>query len=238
MPQKRDFISIMDWSSEELINNLELALELKKKTREGQCPKELEGLSYGMIFHKDSLRTRVSCEVAIFQLGGHVLTMSEKDFQMGKRESVKDVAKVLSRYLDGILIRTFSHQVVLELAEHAEVPVCNLLTDFNHPCQLMADALTILEKFGRLENIKVCYLGDCNNVTNSWLNLASRIPLDLRIATSKETLPPEHLVKQVQNAGLSKLSIYHEAAEAVQDAQVLYTDVWASMGEKEKIKET
>jgi len=237
MPQKRDFISIMDWSSEELINNLELALELKKKTREGQCPKELEGRSYGMIFHKDSLRTRVSCEVAIFQLGGHVLTMSEKDFQMGKRESVKDVAKVLSRYLDGILIRTFSHQVVQELAEHAEVPVCNLLTDFNHPCQLMADALTILEKFGRLENIKVCYLGDCNNVTNSWLNLASRIPLDLRIATSKETLPPEHLVKQVQDAGLSKLSIYHEAAEAVQDAQVLYSDVWASMGEKEKIKE-
>ena len=196
MPQKRDFISIMDWSSEELIKNLELALELKKKTREGQCPKELEGRSYGMIFHKDSLRTRVSCEVAIFQLGGHVLTMSEKDFQMGKRESVKDVAKVLSRYLDGILIRTFSHQVVLELAEHAEVPVCNLLTDFNHPCQLMADALTILEKFGRLENIKVCYLGDCNNVTNSWLNLASRIPLDIRIATSKETLPAEHLLKQ------------------------------------------
>ena len=156
---------------------------------------------------------------------------------MGKRESVKDVAKVLSRYLDGILIRTFSHQVVLELAEHAEVPVCNLLTDFNHPCQLMADTLTILEKFGRLENIKVCYLGDCNNVTNSWLNLASRIPLDLRIATSKVTLPPEHLVKQVQDAGLSKLSIYHEAAEAVQDAQVLYTDVWASMGEKEKTKE-
>ena len=100
MPQKRDFISIMDWSSEELINNLELALELKKITREGLCPKELEGRSYGMIFHKDSLRTRVSCEVAIFQLGGHVLTMSEKDFQMGKRESVKDVAKVLSRYLD------------------------------------------------------------------------------------------------------------------------------------------
>ena len=237
MPQKRDFISLLDWSSEELLNNLEFASELKQKTLEGRCPKELQGRSYGMIFHKDSLRTRVSCEVAIFQLGGHVLTMSEKDFQMGKRESVKDVAKVLSRYLDGILIRTFSHEVVLELSEHADVPVCNLLTDFNHPCQLMADALTIREKFGRLENTSVCYLGDCNNVTNSWLNLATRVPLDLRIATSPETMPPAHLVDQVRDAGLSQLNIYHEAAEAVRDAEVLYTDVWASMGEKEKLKE-
>ena len=164
-------------------------------------------------------------------------TMSEKDFQMGKRESVKDVAKVLSRYLDGILIRTFSHEVVLELAEYADVPVCNLLTDFNHPCQLMADALTILEKFGRLENIRICYLGDCNNVTNSWLNLATRVPLDLRIATSPQTMPPPTLVKQVHDAGLSKLNIFHEAEEAVQGAEVLYTDVWASMGEKDKLEE-
>ena len=140
-------------------------------------------------------------------------------------------------YVDMVMIRANDHGDVEDFADAAGVPVINGLTDRSHPCQLMADALTILEKFGRLENIKVCYLGDCNNVTNSWLNLASRIPLDLRIATSKETLPPEHLVKQVQDAGLSKLSIYHEAAEAVQDAQVLYTDVWASMGEKEKIKE-
>ena len=237
MTGKRDFISVFDWSREEIMNNIELAIELKQKTREDKCPRELEGRSYGLIFHKDSLRTRVSCEVAIYQLGGHSLSMSEKDFQMGKRESVKDVAKVLSRYLDGILIRTFTHETVEELARHAGVPVCNLLTDFNHPCQIMADALTIQEKFGRLENTRVCYLGDCNNVTNSWLNLASRIPLDLRIATSPDMSPPAKLLEQVRQTGLSEVRIFHDPAEAVRDAQILYTDVWASMGEKNKMKE-
>ncbi len=237
MPAKRDFISIADWSSEEILANLDLAEELKRQTLKNECPHLLEGRSYGLIFHKDSLRTRVSCEVAGAQLGASTVVMWEKDFQMGKRESVQDVAKVLSRYLDGILIRTFSHEVVLELAEYAEVPVVNLLTDFNHPCQIMADALTIREHLGSLEGISVCYLGDGNNITNSWLNLAMRIPLDLRIATSKETLPDAGLIEKVRHAGKSQVRITHDPREAVQDAEVLYTDVWASMGEKNKMEE-
>ena len=234
---KRDFISILDWTSEEIRSNLDFAVELKHKTEEGQCPQLLKGKTFGLFFHKPSLRTRLSFEVGITQLGGTAIVLTEQDFKIGERETVSDVARVMSRYVDCILIRTFSHQMVLDFSKHATVPVVNMLTDFNHPCQLMSDMLTIKEKMGRIDDVRIAYLGDSNNMTNSWLNIAARIPLDLRIGTSPETLPDMVLVSKIQEIGISSIKVTHSATEAVDGAEVLYTDVWASMGEKDKIAE-
>jgi len=234
---KRDFISILDWTSEEILNNIDYAVELKQQTKEGQCPQLLQRKTYGLFFHKPSLRTRLSFEVGISQLGGSSMVLSEQDFKIGERETVSDVARVMSRFVDGILIRTFSHQLVLDLAEHATVPVVNMLTDFNHPCQVMSDMLTIKEKLGRIKNVRIAYVGDSNNMTISWLNLAARIPLDLRIATATETMPDMKLVNEIQELGISTIKVTNTAEEAVDGAEVLYTDVWASMGEKDKIVE-
>ena len=234
---KRDFISILDWTSEEILNNIDYAVELKQQTKEGQCPQLLQRKTYGLFFHKPSLRTRLSFEVGISQLGGSSMVLSEQDFKIGERETVSDVARVMSRFVDGILIRTYSHQLVLDLAEHATVPVVNMLTDFNHPCQVMSDMLTIKEKLGRIKNVRIAYVGDSNNMTISWLNLAARIPLDLRIATATETMPDMKLVNEIQELGISTIKVTNTAEEAVDGAEVLYTDVWASMGEKDKIVE-
>ena len=234
---KRDFISILDWTSEEIRNNIDLAVELKQQTKAGQCPQLLQRKSYGLFFHKPSLRTRLSFEVGIAQLGGASMVLSEQDFKIGERETVSDVARVMSRFVDGILIRTFSHQLVLDLAEQATVPVVNMLTDFNHPCQVMSDMLTIKEKLGRIDNVRIAYVGDSNNMTISWLNLAARIPLDLRIATAPETMPDMKLVNEIKELGISTIKVTNSAEEAVDGAEALYTDVWASMGEKDKIAE-
>ena len=202
---KRDFISILDWTSEEIRNNLDYACELKKQTKQFGCPQLLSGKTYGMFFHKPSLRTRLSFEVGIVQLGGSAVNLSEQDFKIGERESVSDVARVMSRYVDGILIRTFSHQMVLDFAKHSTVPVVNLLTDFNHPCQVMSDMLTVKEKLGRIDNVRIAYIGDSNNVTNSWLNMAARIPLDFRIATATETKPDMKLVSKIRESNISTI---------------------------------
>ncbi len=234
---KRDFVSILDWTSEEIRSNLDFAVELKQQTKEGKCPQLLQRKTFGLFFHKPSLRTRLSFEVGIAQLGGTAMVLSEQDFKIGERETVRDVARVMSRYVDGILIRTYSHQMVLDLAKYSTVPVINMLTDFNHPCQVMSDMLTIKEKLGRIDEVRIAYVGDSNNMTNSWLNIAARIPLDLRIATAPETLPDMELVRKIQEIGISTIKVTHSAEEAVNGAEVLYTDVWASMGEKEKIEE-
>ena len=234
---KRDFVSILDWTSEEIRSNLDFAVELKQQTKEGKCPQLLQRKTFGLFFHKPSLRTRLSFEVGIAQLGGTAMVLSEQDFKIGERETVSDVARVMSRYVDGILIRTYSHQMVLDLAKYSTVPVVNMLTDFNHPCQVMSDMLTIKEKLGRIDEVRIAYVGDSNNMTNSWLNIAARIPLDLRIATAPETLPDMELVSKIQEIGISTIKVTHSAEEAVNGVEVLYTDVWASMGEKEKIEE-
>ena len=234
---KRDFVSILDWTSEEIRSNLDFAVELKQQTKEGKCPQLLQRKTFGLFFHKPSLRTRLSFEVGITQLGGTAMVLSEQDFKIGERETVSDVARVMSRYVDGILIRTYSHQMVLDLAKYSTVPVVNMLTDFNHPCQVMSDMLTIKEKLGRIDEVRIAYVGDSNNMTNSWLNIAARIPLDLRIATAPETLPDMELVRKIQEIGISTIKVTHSAEEAVNGVEVLYTDVWASMGEKEKIEE-
>jgi ornithine carbamoyltransferase len=226
---KKDFLAIPDFSTEEIKQIFQLALDMKKKKI---FPKPLDGKTVACIFHKPSLRTRISFEVGIGQLGGKSLYITKDEFDLGKRESIHDAAKVLSRYVDMIMIRTFSHQDVEELAKHSDVPVVNGLTDLLHPCQILGDLLTILEKKGKVENMKIAYLGDGNNVCNSWLNVSTRFPLDLRIGTSFETLPDQKILENAEKAGLSKITITQNPQEAVKDVDVIYTDVWASMGQK------
>jgi ornithine carbamoyltransferase len=228
----KDFLTITDFSEEEIRETFRLAADLKKK--KGQVLDVLKGKTVACIFHKPSLRTRISFEVGIQQLGGHSLYVTDNEIKLGVRESIRDVAKVLSRYVSMIEIRTFSHDSVVELAKHAEVPVINGLTDLLHPCQVMGDMFTIVEQKGKIDNIKVAYLGDGNNVCNSWLKAAVRIPLNLRIGTRKETMPDAAILKEALDAGRSRITVTENPREAVRGADVIYTDVWASMGQKEK----
>ncbi|MBN2527028.1 MAG: ornithine carbamoyltransferase [Deltaproteobacteria bacterium] len=232
---KRDFLSITDFTTDEVLETLHLAIEMKEKTKRGEHQNILNGGVGALIFHKQSLRTRCSFEVGFQQLGGSSVYITNQEIELGKRESIHDVAKVMSRYFSVICIRTFSHSDVEELAHHAEVPVVNMLTDLLHPCQLMADMQTILEKRGHFDNLKVTYLGDGNNMTNSWLRTAQRIPMHLSIGTSPETLPDAAILKETKACGISEVSIHHDAQAAVKDADVIYTDVWASMGAKDQI---
>lgn len=232
---KRDFLQITDFSTDELKKLFELAVDLKKMTRDGVCPTPLAGKSFACIFHKPSLRTRISFEVGIAQLGGSSLYITDKEIELGKRESIADVARVLSRYVGGIVIRTFSHKDVEELAEQASVPVINALTDFTHPCQVISDLLTIQEHLGTYEGKVITYLGDGNNMARSWINAARRLDFTLRIGTVKETHPGE-LVDIATSEG-ARVEVMYDPKEAVDGADVVYTDVWASMGEKEKFGE-
>jgi ornithine carbamoyltransferase len=190
-----------------------------------------------MIFAKPSARTRVSFETGFFRLGGHALFLGPNDIGIGKRESVSDIANVLSRFNDIIMARLFEHNHILDLAANASVPVVNGLTDFNHPCQIMADILTVYEHRGNLDDLKITYVGDGNNIVHSWLALAMRIPFHLTVACPEGYTPDEGMLKASKEAGLSTIEISHEPMEAVKDADVIYTDVWASMGQKEEAKE-
>jgi len=227
----KDFLQITDFTRDEVIETLQLARDMKSgKFTE----KPMDGMTVACIFHKASLRTRISFETGIFQLGGNSLYITEKEIELGKRESIHDAAKVLSRYVGLIMIRTFSHKDVEDLGKHADVPVVNGLTDLTHPCQILGDILTVWEHLGKYEDIKIAYLGDGNNVTNSWLNLSMLFKFDLAIGTSPDTLPDSNILHRAQKAGVSKIDIFHDPKEAVRNADVVYTDVWASMGQKDK----
>jgi ornithine carbamoyltransferase len=201
------------------------------------APKPLAGQSAACVFTKASLRTRVSFEVGINELGGHALYITDEEIKLGKRESVADAARVLSRYVGLIMIRTFAQSDVEELARYASVPVVNGLTDLLHPCQILGDYFTMLEHLEEKERYSVAYLGDANNVTNSWLNLASLIPIDLRIATDRDTPPDASILRMVEGNPESVVLITDDPKEAVLGADVLYTDVWASMGQKHLAEE-
>ncbi len=229
---KKDFLAITDFNESEIRETFKLAADLKRK--KGQTLDVLKGKTVACIFHKPSLRTRISFEVGIYELGGYSLYITENEIKLGVRESIHDVAKVLSRYVAMIEIRTFSHDSVVELAKHATVPIINGLTDLLHPCQIMGDMFTIIEHKGKIDNMKIAYLGDGNNVANSWLKAASVIPMDLRIGTRKETMPNSDLVDKAKASGRSKIKITEDPREAVRGADVIYTDVWASMGQKDK----
>ncbi|GAB4337741.1 MAG: ornithine carbamoyltransferase [Calditrichia bacterium] len=234
---KKDFLSIADLTREEIFEIFDLTKELKEKTKRREPHELLKGYTMSMIFAKPSARTRISFETGIYQLGGYALYLSPSDIGIGKREAVKDIARVVSRYNDLIMARLFDHAHIEELAEYATVPVINGLTDYNHPCQIMADAFTILEHLGTLDNIKIVYVGDGNNIANSWINLASRIPMNLVICTPQNYEPDKATLENANAAGLSKIEVIADPIEAVKDADVVYTDVWASMGQEAEAAE-
>ena len=223
-----DFLEIPDFSLDELYEVLALAHRMKRGEYRGQ---PLAGKTLGMIFEKSSTRTRVSFEVGALQLGGHALFLSSRDIQLGRGEPIKDTARVLSRYLDGIMIRTFAHADVIELAHYAGIPVINGLTDLLHPCQVMADLMTVQESFGDdLAGRKIAWIGDGNNMANSWLNAAYRFGFELRLACPAGHEPDREIFDRACTGATVMLT--HDPAEAVQGAEVVNTDVWASMGQE------
>jgi ornithine carbamoyltransferase len=231
---KQDFLEITDFSTNEIIDLFELAKDLKSKTKDGIDHHILKGQTLAMLFQKPSTRTRISFEVGMYQLGGHALYMSPNEVGLGERESVADVAQVLSRFNDGIMARVFGHDIVTELADCASVPVINGLSDFTHPCQILGDMLTIIEHKGTFENIKIAYVGDGNNVANSWINLTRRLPINLNIGVPKGYEPNRYLVAKSDGEKVGKVKLFNDPVEAVKNADVVYTDVWASMGQEEK----
>jgi ornithine carbamoyltransferase len=225
----RSFTRVADWSSDELLQVLDLADELKRKQRAGQEHRLLPGRTLGMIFQKPSTRTRVSFEVGIYQLGGTGLYLSAGDLQLGRGETIRDTAMVLSRYLDGIMIRTFAQSDVEELAAHGSIPVINGLTDTAHPCQALADVMTIRERFGRFDGLKVVYLGDGNNVCASLMVACAKLGMAFVAATPPSYRPADEAVRIAREAGGS-VELADDPQAAVEGADVLYTDVWTSMG--------
>ncbi len=231
---KRDFLSETDFSTNEISRIFELCAQMKN----GEIsPKPLAGKTVGCIFHKASLRTRISFEVGIAELGGSSLYITEKEIELGKRESIYDAAKVLSRYLGMITIRTFAHSDVEQLAQHASIPVINALTDLLHPCQIYGDAFTVIEKKKKLEGLKIVYLGDGNNIANSWINLTRRYNFHFVVGTNPNTMPDEGLLKAAQAEKVGKVEVVFDPKVAARDADVVYTDVWASMGQKHLAEE-
>ena len=240
---KRDLVSILDLSSDEIVNILRSAKELKERKRIKQT---LKGKVLGMVFQKPSTRTRVSFEVAMYQLGGYGLFLNAQDLQLSRGETIQDMAKVLSKYLDGIVVRAYSHQDVVELAKESTIPVINGLSDLLHPCQVLADIFTIAEKKGKLSHlsckalsgIEVAFVGDGNNVANSWINGTARLGMKLVISTPPGYEPDKKILEgglKLAKATGADIKVLHEPGEAVKKADVIYTDVWVSMGmEKER----
>lgn len=231
---KRDFLHVTDFSQAEILETLELAKEIKSKLKNREDYRPFKDHSLAMIFAKPSARTRASFETGFFRLGGQALFLGPDDIGIGKREAIKDIARVFSVYNDMIMARLFDHQHILELAEYASIPVVNGLTDYNHPCQIMADILTIYEHRKNLDDMKIVYIGDGNNIVHSWLHLASRIPFHFTCICPEGFEPNESTIKLVTDSGISKVEITNDPKSGVAGADVIYTDVWASMGQKEE----
>ncbi len=231
--KERDFICLNDFSCEELYFYLHIAQHIKYQTKLGLFSSVLRNKNLAMIFQKPSLRTRTSFQIGMNQLGGSALYISPNEIQLGKRESTKDVACVLSGYVDGIMARVFSHEDILDLAEHANVPVINGLSDLLHPCQALADYLTILEHFGRIQGLTLCYVGDGNNVCHSLMYGASKFGVNMKVACPKGYEPDKKVQKEAGANGLS-LTITNDPIEGVCGADIVYTDTWTSMGQEKE----
>jgi ornithine carbamoyltransferase len=233
----RHFLRVNDWAPDELLFVLELADRLKARQREHIDHRHLEGRTLGMIFQKPSTRTRVSFEAGMFHLGGTALYLAAGDLQLGRGETIKDTARVLSRYLDGIMIRTFAQADVDDLADHADIPVINGLTDDFHPCQALADVMTIRERLGEFDGVRVAYLGDGNNVCHSLMVACAKLGMDFVAATPEGYEPDETVVgwaREAAEASGGSVELAHDPRAASQGADVLYTDVWTSMGQEEE----
>ncbi len=234
---KKDFLHIDDWSQDQILAALELAGEVKQKLKNREPFKPFKDHTMAMVFAKQSARTRVSFETGFFRMGGHAIYLNPQDIDVGNREPAKDVARVLSGYNDMIMARLFDHAHMLELARYATVPVINGLTDYNHPCQIMSDVFTIHECRGSLKDLKVAYIGDGNNIVHSWLRFAIRLPMHFVCACPLNYPPEQATVELAEKAGISTVEVIHDPVAAVKDADIVYTDVWASMGKKHELAE-
>lgn len=236
----KHLLSLHDLSVQEVEDLLKLAIKLKSELKSGKPHELLKGKTLGMIFTKSSTRTRVSFEVGMHQLGGYPLFLSSNDIQLGRGETIYDTAQVLSRYLDGIMIRTFKQSDVEDLAKYGTIPIINGLTDLYHPCQILADLQTVYEYKGKLKGLKMAYIGDGNNVTHSLLHGCAKVGMDISVATPKQYQCLDEVVEEAKYDAKetgAKITITNDAVEAIKDADVVYTDTWVSMGqeaEKEK----
>tara|TARA_B000000557_G_scaffold264782_1_gene271763 strand:+ start:6857 stop:7765 length:909 start_codon:yes stop_codon:yes gene_type:complete len=231
------FLQISDFSKEQLLDILNLAKEVKIKFQNKEKFKPFQDQSLAMIFAKPSARTRISFETGFTWMGGHALFLGPNDIGIGKREAIKDISRVVSRYNDMIMARLFDHNHILELAEYSSSPIINGLTDYNHPCQIMADILTVWEHRGNLDNLKITYMGDGNNIVHSWLQLASRLPMHFVCCVPSGFEPDQNTIDMVTKSGISTFELSYDPKSAVVGSDVIYTDVWASMGQKEEAKD-
>ena len=232
---KKDFLTIGDLGAEEIRTILDRSIALKSGDDAMKCP--LIGKSVGLFFEKPSTRTRVSFEVGVYQLGAQPIVLSPKELQLGRGESVGDTARTLSRYLHCMVMRVFSHQSVAEFAQHATIPVINGLSDTHHPCQALADAMTVLEHKGRLEGVKFAFIGDGNNVANSLVEIAAKTGLDFVIASPSGYSPDAAILDRARAEGRGSITVVTDPREAAENADVLYTDVWISMGQEGEAEE-
>ncbi len=229
---KQDFLTVRDLSSEALFAVIERAIELKSGKDAGSCP--LIGKNIGLLFEKPSTRTRISFEAGIYQLGGNTIFMNPADMQLGRGETIADTAKTLSRYLDGIVIRTFAHEKLNQFADHSTIPVINGLSDIHHPCQVLADVMTIYEKKKTIKGLKIAYIGDGNNVCNSLIEAASLLAFNLTIACPEGFEPDAALLEHARAQAQSEIIILRDPREAAGMADAVYTDVWVSMGQEQE----
>ncbi|NTW69295.1 MAG: ornithine carbamoyltransferase [Chlorobiaceae bacterium] len=237
---KRDFLGFGHLDAARIIELFDYSLFIKQKRAEKPSVSGFQPLrdkTVAMIFNKPSLRTRVSFELGIHELGGYAINLDGKSIGVGSRESVEDIAQLLSRYNDAIVARLHEHSIIEGIAEHASIPVINALTDLSHPCQILADAFTLYEKGLWHEGIKVVFVGDGNNVANSWIELAGLLPFHFVLTCPEGYLPDQGLLEASRAKGISKIEIIHDPKEAAENADVLYTDVWTSMGKEEETKE-
>jgi len=230
----KDLLTLYDLEPAEFEMIFRRAEKLKTLQGKGLSHRPLEGKMLGLVFDKSSTRTRLSFEAGMYQLGGMTTFLSRKDIQLGRGETIADTARVISRYLDGVVIRTFGQEIVEEFAREASIPVINGLTDLLHPCQILGDLLTVLEKSGTYKGIKVSYVGDGNNIANSWINAAARLPFHLSLACPEGYDPDARILERGRKASAEGIDLFRDPAEAVRDADVVYTDVWASMGQEEE----
>ena len=237
---KRDFLGFTGLDAGKIIELFDYSLHIKRNREQNRNSDEFRPIRHktvAMIFSKPSLRTRVSFELGVFELGGHAISLEGKAIGVGERESVEDIARLLSRYNDAIVARLHDHSIIETLAAHADIPVINALTDLSHPCQILADAFTLYEKGLWHDGIKVVFVGDGNNVANSWIELAGILPFHFVLTCPPGYMPDEHLLQQARSHAKGKIEIVHDPFLAARDADVLYTDVWTSMGQEEESAE-
>jgi ornithine carbamoyltransferase len=233
----RHLQSLEEFNKQELLSFLHRAAELKNEVKQGVLQRQLEGKTIGLVFEKPSTRTRVSFEAAMYGLGGQVIFLSARDTQLARSEPLKDMARVMARYVNGMVVRTFGQDVVEELAKYSSVPVINALTDLHHPCQVLSDIMTVIEKKKNLENLKIAWVGDGNNMANSWIQAASTLGFELSLACPEGFEPNKEILERAMAVSSKPITLQRDPLVAIEGADVVNTDVWASMGQEDELKD-